>query len=257
MTPTNCPLCLRPLAQQEPKPWHRAAEQNGWQERGFTVFESGVNAATIAPGTSYEKRQPARAATVPSDVWVPALQSAISGVPVGVIVGVVMALNDKPHPLGWGIVAGGVGFCAAWHIILADHRRALWIIEKVTGRDLDDDGFVGEPEWEGEPEQIQVEIKEVDKYGRTKHYNFIKLPIGVTPKKMRALAIATMGNNTPFSRRELSGIISADQYRELRKTMLKGGLLTPKTKGKNPPVELTPSGRAMLRQYLPEGWGND
>jgi hypothetical protein len=247
MTPTKCPLCLRPFEQQPQKPWTRAAEQNGWQERGFTVFESGVNAATIAPGTSYEKRQPARAATVPSDVWVPALQSAISGGIAGVLGGSIAFLVSNHRPGAWGITVGAVGFSVSWLLMLYEHRRALWIIEKVTGRDLDDDGFVGEPAPLPSP-PVRVEVSEVDDRGRLRRMSYIDLPFGVTDGMLEGIAIATQ-NGTAFSRRALGDVISADKFGKLRRAMLDGGLLRPLTQAENSAVELTPSGRAMMRQY--------
>jgi hypothetical protein len=82
--------------------------------------------------TKTEYRAPARSAQVGSDVLVPLLQSGVTGILVGVVF--------------WNPKAGVLAFFIAWLLLLFDHRRLLWRIERVIGRDITADGKVGHPD---------------------------------------------------------------------------------------------------------------
>lgn len=115
---------------QAPRPW---AQQASWQ---------------MPEGTELTSEAPARPADVLADVVVPVLQSAITGAVIaGVLVflawEVVPDLDGNPLKV-WAALALGIG-AVAWLLLLADTRRLLWAIEKVTGRDLDGDQLAGPP----------------------------------------------------------------------------------------------------------------
>jgi len=95
----------------------------------------------------WETAKPARAAEVGSDVAVPLLQSAITGGLLA-IPATLLAKALVPDADGlklFAILASGFT-CIAWMVLLGEHRKLLWLIEGVTGQDLDGDKSVGQPD---------------------------------------------------------------------------------------------------------------
>jgi len=95
----------------------------------------------------WETAKPARAAEVGSDVAVPLLQSAITGGLLA-IPATLLAKALVPEAPGlqlYAILASGF-MCIAWMVLLGEHRKLLWLIEGVTGHDLDGDKSVGQPQ---------------------------------------------------------------------------------------------------------------
>ena len=79
---------------------------------------------------------------------VPAIQSAITGLVVGVLGGSVASAAGAERPVAVGVVVGGVVLTGVWILALSDRRRLLWELETITRADLDGDGVTGEPERE-------------------------------------------------------------------------------------------------------------
>lgn len=131
---------------------------NGWSElktfeqsTALTIPDSANNAPNFA--AAYRKT-PFRKLEMTSDVWVPLAQSFISGVLATGVFGVVSSV------LGWvewyvapvtGIVVVGL----SWLVLLWAGRAMLWVIEEITGMDIDHDGHVGQPE----KRTIKIEVK--------------------------------------------------------------------------------------------------
>ena len=67
---------------------------------------------------------------------------------------------------------------------------------------------------------------------------------------MAQVAQSVLVEKLDFSRRKLADILSAEAYAQLKDVMLKAGFLRLKGKAENAGLELTPSGRAFLRQWL-------
>jgi hypothetical protein len=252
MNTTHCPICGAPANWQDlvRPPWERNLDARGWDRTEWSAFGAGVIQQAIQAGATYEKRRPTRAASVASDVTVPAAQSAISGAIVGVIAGSGAALCGAGwHSLWWGAGAGALGVGLAWLVILREHRAALWEVERIIGRDLDRDGHVGQPV-PTKRQPVQVEVVERDHRGRLKRMQWLKLPPTVTDDHLQAIAHAVLIDGQDFSRRKLQDAMSVEAYGLLADAMLKGGLLRYKGKTQNAGVELTSSGRAFLRQFL-------
>lgn len=96
-------------------------------------------AAALAP--TWASRAPA----VTPDFLTPALQALFLGALGGAVVGVVVnALTGLPI-VGVGLGAGLVVTLGAflWRLRACD--RTLWTAERLTGRDIDGDGAVGQP----------------------------------------------------------------------------------------------------------------
>jgi hypothetical protein len=90
---------------------------------------------------------PARPATFIGDVLVPGAQAAITGSLVGAALTIGVALftdyEDNLLALWLGLALGITTL--AWVILLLDHRRLLWAVERLTGVDIDQDGSTGKP----------------------------------------------------------------------------------------------------------------
>jgi hypothetical protein len=130
----NCPNCGFPVL------------GGGWQKREYKKFDFGSEAAflerdrgfTVPAGVEWEKKMPAREANMQSDVFVPLVQSLVTGLCAGVGCGAIWDI-----PVGLVIGAASTGIC--WLLLMGEHRRLLWIIETIKGVDLDGDGEIGEP----------------------------------------------------------------------------------------------------------------
>ena len=246
----RCPLCHAPAdwAMQIRAPWERQADARGWERHEWQGFSAGVVQSAIAGGASYEKRYPHRPPTVQADVVVPGLQSAISGTIVGVLGGAGAGIAGSPHALLIGAMIGAGGVGVAWLILLREHRASLWQLERIVGRDLDGDGHIGTPRLVRKP--VQVEVVERRETGSIKRMLWLNLPASITDAHLERIARAVLVDGADFSRRKLQDAMSAESYGALATAMLKGGMLRYKGRTENAGVELTPSGRAFLRQYV-------
>jgi len=119
-----------------------------WKRKQGNAYSFG---ATIAqtPGAFWERRKPALESKSPllSHYLTPALQAITTGFVSTIVahaVATTITFTDDVWKFAYacGAVVGGV----AWFRLLIDDRRLLWEIETVTGRDIDGDGEVGEPE---------------------------------------------------------------------------------------------------------------
>ncbi len=133
-----CPFCERPLGS--------VGGADGWKQRDFREFAFAAGAPAVQPGVRYERRRPARSANIESDVAVPGVQALITGLIGGIAGGIVAMLVHAPKPWAWGLAIGVITTAVTWILLLVDHRQLLWEIEEVIGRDLDDDGIVGDPD---------------------------------------------------------------------------------------------------------------
>jgi len=228
---------------------------------GFTpVTRSNLNTAIKAPwsvgaptdyaGVDYERKAPAREPSLQGDVAVPLAQSVLTGIALGVPVASGLGLlgYELGQCLTAGAVAAVVGISGTWFTKLGLHHDLLWAVEKITGRDIDGDDEVGEPEPKPEPEPFRVELAQ----GR--QTRIVDLP--ATDAQLCAIAQSVLSGGT-FARRELSDILTADEYKALAAAMLAGGLLAAKGKTTNAGVELTYAGRAVLRRLVVVGGGGD
>jgi len=151
-------------------------------------------------------------------------------------VGATAAAWDRPVLVGVGVGAGILG--AVWFALLRLNRGLLWEVERVIGADIDGDGVTGDPV----PRETRVEVVERGN-GRTR-MRFVDVPL--SDRELERLARAVLVRRERFSRRGLSEVLSQSQYQDVYQRMIDGGLLRPDGRG----VELSPSGRAFLGQYL-------
>jgi len=114
------------------------------------MFASG--AIVVAPGVRYSRTEPARSASVESDVVVPLCQALGTGVFAGVVGGMISSLAGWEQVGLAGLATGAVASGLVWLALVRDHNASLWKIEEIVGRDLDGDGVVGRPAPAPEPE---------------------------------------------------------------------------------------------------------
>lgn len=121
----TCPTCGRPL--------------RGWELRAGSVYGLGD---TLPPGTDLERRQPARD-PVPSD-FVTAAGYAFLSLIILSTSGVITAnLTRESDWIGRGVGAGALAMVVVWFTLLVGHQRLLWLVERITNLDIDQDGAVG------------------------------------------------------------------------------------------------------------------
>lgn len=189
--------------------------------------------------------EPARAASLASDVGVPALQALISGMVAALLVAVgVMAWGWSWAAVG----ASGVGVLAiTWALLLVDHRRLLWAVENLTSGDLDGDGVVGNPE----PARLVLEVKQETSERRGLDFLHLDVDQAIFLTWARAalagqsLAVAAwVGRGRPFTRGQYEGMLA-----ELERS----GIVR-LSDARNPQNgrELTGAGRAALRACVHE-----
>ena len=103
-------------------------------------------AQAIPPGAVVTTEAPARPASFAADLLVPLGQAVITGLLLASLVTFAAARLGYGGDLltwwgGWALAISAV----TWAILLGQHRRLLWAVERVTGRDLDGDGKAGKP----------------------------------------------------------------------------------------------------------------
>jgi hypothetical protein len=165
----------------------------------------------------------------------------MSGLAAGILAGSFAAVVSLGRPVVLGLAVGSGGFSLAWFILLGQHRRLLYEIERVTGADIDGDGVVGP---QGGRDSVPIEVIERGSSGdlRRIRYGSIELPDDRLERVARALFV----ERASFSRRGLSDVLSQSQYSDFYDSMIESGLLVNAANSN----ELTAAGRSFLRQYL-------
>ena len=186
--------------------------------------------------------EPARAASVGSDVAVPALQSLISGVVAGAV-GLAAC-----WAFGWSLrIAGAVGLAVlalTWVLLLVDHRRLLWAVESLTRGDINGDGAIGEPA------RLILEVK----HNNNDRQGFDFLHLGIAQPVFlqwagavvagRSLAVASwVGRGGSFSR---------SQYDAMLAELERAGIVARDGESSNAAWVLTAAGRETLRACVRE-----
>lgn len=182
-----------------------------------------------------ERKYANRTADLGADVVVPLAQAGICAAIIAALVFLVGRRVDATLYFGLGALL------AVWLILLLDHRRALWIVERVAGVDLNQDG------WTGEPETVRVEV--VQRRGDNKGVSYIDLPVSAS--ELRAIAQLILVRGVSFSRNSFAGILSQPRYNELAQVMEEKNLIVQLPGNRR---VLTENGAAMLEQILyPDG----
>ena len=192
----------------------------------------------------YEHLQPAREGNFHSDVLVPVTQAFITGVLAGLIAALLVhfffsaSLDVTAYTFGTAFILIMAG---VWGRLLDDHNQLLWRVERVTGRDFDGDGQIGEPTAR-EPEQVVVVVRRPKKDGENVEF----LHYGVNRTALEKFARAALHGESLAVNRWTSGgaPFSRSEYENLRAAMTADGLLRTE-KGK---TVLTDHGREIFEQ---------
>lgn len=188
--------------------------------------------------TVYEHRRPARQANVASDVVVPLLQSGVTAILASLVVIVpTYALN-----LSWLVVptAGALAFVIMWARLLADHRNALWDVDR----------------YEKEPERPQMPPQEpppayTTRLAVTLENAHQEVTFPIPPDTLLKLAKVCHNGVRTFSERELAGagklLSGRAEYERVRGVLLDMGWLRWKAADRRQGLEWTGPGRAGLR----------
>jgi len=252
----NCPHCNRPVVLIAPKTPHNAP---GGQWQASQAFNSTseppfLNSATAAPAigdfVSYERRAPARPASLESDVLVPLAQSALTGIIIATPTAAAAAVMGYywVDSLVIGGVVGTVVVTITWLVRMDAHSKLLWLVENVTGRDLDGDGKTVPPP----APPVQIEVSHTAPNGNLQRMLLFELPDGITEKTFHNWIAAVtndgihtlarshwVGRGKPFSR---------SQYDNFLKELERAGLVHNVGDGRG--RQLTNGGKRALKRQL-------
>ena len=245
----KCPTCgsnvsIARLARFAP--WEQSAERHGFERHEWAAFGAGA-ADAVALGATYERKKPAREAKLESDFYVPAYQSLFSGFVGFIVVGCGAALARQGwYSFLWGGIAGAGCIGVAWFVLLNRSQEAQWIFETITGRDWNNDSYIGKPPVQ---EPVQVEVYEREDNGNARRVRYANLPKSINDHDLQKVA-AKIRHGANFSRRGLKGALSETKYNAIVDPMLDGGMLYYVNGVDNSDgVGLTAAGRAFLKQY--------
>lgn len=197
---------------------------------GDTIDNQTVKAAPVR--VHYQSKE--------TGIWVPLGQSVISGLLIA------LAVLISGLAVGWSqvwilaLVVWAVGSLVMWFYSIWDWRRLIHRLEDFTGKDIDKDFHVGEPE------SCHIEVSENG--GRS--VKFIDLPVSLD-----RLAILAEGllKGVSFSEANWVGsdnLFNRGEFNLIRKTFIDRGIFewnSPGTAARG--VKMTRSGRAVMR-YL-------
>lgn len=182
----------------------------------------------------------------------PLVQAVITAVMAGVGTLTVLLLFDAVDVWKPTLVVSAITCVLTW-IYLQRRWLTLTSLEKLTGWDLNNDKHVGEPV--KAPQVVRIQVDRLE-HGHIRQMILADLPISA--EKLKVLANGLL-MGVPFSEREWTGIrriMSSEEFRYLRSTMLKRELLVAKSdKDHRVGFELTDAGWALMEKFgdaLPE-----
>ena len=168
----------------------------------------------------YEHLQPAREGNLHSDVLVPIAQASITGVLVASVLSIAtfLFITTSATVVGYLFIVASVSITAGlWIRLMSDRNRLLWKIERITGKDFDGDGYVGEPE------TLRIELSSVDEHGA--HIEFLNIPGDGQRFKEFACGVLNGKAISTASWTGRGGIYSRREFNELRDALLNRGWL--------------------------------
>ncbi len=219
----------------------------GWQShenRRYDATAAIVRGIESGAVREWERREPiVKKRDFTDGVGVDLARAAVTGVFVGC--GTAFALGALPYWVPGFLVGAGV----RWLVSEVDARRQLWRVERVTGRDLDGDGLVGDPDSQAPTQRPGVEVTVIEKPKRN-HARLRYAHLSVDDSKLKGVARAVLDNGVNFSRPGLcdqAGVLTQSEYNRLAQELEAGGLLVSLPGNRR---ELTAAGRSLLRRAL-------
>jgi hypothetical protein len=245
-----------------------ALSEGGWSRTDYHTFEQVADfgpvargsapprpaqqtpaIAAIPAGVKMKRQRPARAATVPSDVFVPCAQSIISGLLAMLAVGTIAALAKVEKAGLVGIGAGTGLMLVAWVILLWQHRSLLWERETITGPDLNGDGEIGRPS----TTNLEITIPATKEKGQQ---IMILRDLEATPQQLRIWAAGMLAGR--MSENDWcvgkAKMFQRPQFKKLRQQFIDRGLMIWKDEDAHwQGTELTAMGRRVCRLLKRQG----
>lgn len=209
---------------------------NGWepQEPPPTRITAGYTASGITDG-----------------VVVPVLKSLFIGFTTGVLAGLLAHVLRWPPGVSpwivWLITTFAVTSWAFWRY----SERGQWLIERITGADLNGDSFIGQPQAPMLPAPAEP-MRVIVSQDQGRSVDYIDLPPGIDAEKMRLLARGVLGGRQ-FALSVWAGphqVFSRSEFEALRSVLIERGLATWRNPGSpNQGITLTGPGRAVFRRF--------
>ena len=198
-----------------------------------------------------QTQEPARAASMESDVLVPLSIALLSGVLLSALL-VVLIQEIRPgmllHPWEvWSTLALAIS-SGVWLWQVIQWRELLWKVENRINVDLTGDNIIGNPR-----RVIEVSLQTGDRHTRLVSSDWlgmddrdmVRFARGLT--KGRSLTEAEWRKDPAFPQ----GI---NQFRRVRSRLVEAGLIEKAIPGRiNSPYVLTAAGRAVMRRLAEEG----
>jgi len=197
--------------------------------------------------SEWQRSEPIRQPKWESDVLVPLGQSLASGLFIS-LAAVPLNLYWLHGPFWTPLVIGGAAAGLSWLVLLSDHRHLLRRFERVVNRDLDGDGYTGEPQ----TVQHEYTVKEERSDGSQSWQ--IMVTLGIEPERLRKFAQAVLGGESTGTNRWTTGngkLFERGEYERLRDDLIARGFAKYAT-GKNHGWSLTAKGRAWFRALAAE-----
>jgi len=181
---------------------------------------------------------------------VPLFQAVITGGLIGLIALVIVIWQRVQDGLIYALLIWLIVTALTW-LILQKHWFTLTTIERLTGFDLDGDGYTGEPYQVQAPpaHTVRVDLRTTTTDG---HYQARRADLPIDEATMIELATGLLAGK-PLTEREWAGTgkpLSCDQVRELKRVFKANGILelvnpsAPKQGDK-----LTKAGVATMRYF--------
>jgi len=190
-------------------------------------------------GEALERQVGSRAPSVEADVLVPLQQSVVTGM-FGLACGAALGAVVFWEWLA-ALVGGFCGFIVAgggmWALLLAEHRRLLWLVERQMAGVEGDGGGV---------EELRVVIAHEDEVGRVVRMQYLNVA-GVSGEELREFARAVVGG-APLTVAYWTGtgaLFSRAEYEVLMAELVRAGLVRD---GGHQGRALTAAGRCVLRR---------
>jgi hypothetical protein len=211
-----------------------------WRRREGQAMAAGQVAVPV--GASYEKKQPARS----SDVRETAAYSAGSALVLAIAGFVFAVLAQDARVFIVFLILGVIAFVVLWFVLMWESRRLLWVVERITGRDLDGDGHQGQP-------KTNVTVSKTVRIALDDGKQVLYRESGLEDYEVERVAYAILDDDAPFSRRALCvehNCFPAEIYGRVRALWIRAGLVAAVTEAANAAVDLTPAGEVFLRQCI-------
>lgn len=191
------------------------------------------------------RTQPARPASLESDVIVPLLQALATGFVIGA------SSAPVAYFLEWSwttpLMIGGATVTITWLSLLGAHRKLLWLVETVSN--------IGDPEPPAPPTPapISLEVKHREPAGKIGRFQYIDLPKNVTQEMFVEWSKSVLNGSRSIAQSSWTGngkLFSKPVYSDFVAAMMDAGILALKGQDKSQGYRITNGGKHALRSLI-------